>query len=277
MIWQMIKEAVEVHGNKTDNSVIRDYIVNKYPGVNINTILNQIIICTVNHESRVYYKENSNPRRCDDVYDFLFRPAPGKIEMYDTRLHGNWEICRDEKGVLIVREIKETIHQKKELSLVGNGYIEVDHLRAYLSKNLDIIEPDLELYVDIFGNDGVLYPTDFGPVDILATNKNGDFVVMKIKSEKIPDESSGVIMKFRNWVRRHLASGKPVRSYLIGSEINEHIRYSLADCTDVYLKEYDICINLKEIPKITDYNVPVNFMDPNGVEHIEIVTGESPQ
>jgi hypothetical protein len=81
LIWQMIKEAVEVHGNRATNIAIRDWILEQYPGTNVNTILNQIIICTVNHESRVHYKENSVPRRCNDVYDFLYKSAPGKIEM----------------------------------------------------------------------------------------------------------------------------------------------------------------------------------------------------
>ena len=78
-VWQMIKEAVEVHGNRTTNLAVRDWVVEHYPGTNVNTILNQIIVCTVNHESRVHYKENNRPRRCDDVYDFLYRPAAGKL------------------------------------------------------------------------------------------------------------------------------------------------------------------------------------------------------
>ena len=250
-VWQMIKEAVEVHGNKSTNVAVRDWILEHYPGTNVNTILNQIIVCTVNHESRVHYKENNRPRRSNDVFDFLFRPAPGKIEMYDPRIHGLWEISQDEKGVLFVREIKDKKESKKEDS-IGNGYMEARHLRAYLAKNLDLIEDGLELYVDLFGNDGVEYPSDFGPIDILATDRLGAFVIVEVKAEHYPDASSGQILKFRNWVKRHLAFGKPVRSYLIGSDIPEHVRYSLADCDGVFLKEYDLSITLKDVPKITD-------------------------
>jgi RecB family endonuclease NucS len=107
--------------------------------------------------------------------------------------------------------------------------------------------------VDIHGNDGVEYPTDFGPVDLLAIDKKGSFVVVEVKTDHFPDASSGQILKYRNWVRRHVASGKPVRSYLIGANIPEHVRYSLADCQDVFLKEFDLNIKLKDVPKIIEF------------------------
>jgi len=251
-VWQMIKEAVEVHGNKTTNIAVRDWILEHYPGTNVNTILNQIIVCTVNHESRVHYKENNRPRRCDDIFDFLYRSEAGKLEMYDPRLHGLWEIAENEKGVLLVKKVNESRENKKDEVSFGSGYLEGHHLRTYLAKNLHLIEEGIQLYVDVFGNDGVEYPSDFGPIDILAIDKQGRFVVIEIKTERFTDVSSGQILKFRNWVRRHLASGNKVRGYLIGSEIPEHIRYSLADCDDIYLKEYNLSIKLKDIPGISD-------------------------
>ena len=36
-VWQMVKEAVEVHGNKSTNTAIRDWILEHYPGVNVNS------------------------------------------------------------------------------------------------------------------------------------------------------------------------------------------------------------------------------------------------
>ncbi|MDG5814334.1 endonuclease NucS [Chitinispirillales bacterium ANBcel5] len=251
-VWQMIKEAIEVHGNKSTNMEVKEWVLKHYPGTNTNTILNQIIVCTVNHESRIHYKENQRPRRCCDAIDFLFRPSPGKLELYDTRIHGIWEIAQNKHGVLSVREVKENCESKKDNALVAGGYIDSTHLRHYLAKNLDLIEKDLQLYVDIFGNDGVEYETEFGPIDLLAVDKEGAFVIVEVKIDNYPDASSGQILKYKNWVRRHLAFGKPVRSYLVGPQIPEHVRYSLADCDDVFLKEYDLSIKLKDIPKIND-------------------------
>lgn len=251
-VWQMIKEAVEIHGNKTTNIAVRDWILEHYPGTNVNTILNQIIVCTVNHESRIYYKENSHPRRCDDIYDFLYMPETRKLEMYDPRLHGTWEIAENKKGVLFVRKVNEAGESRNGDVSIGCGYLEENLLRTYLAKNLELIEDGLQLYVDAFGNDGVEYPTDFGAIDILAVDKQGKFIVIEINTDRFTDVSSGKILKYRNWVRRHLASGKKVCGYLIGSEIPEHIRYSLADCEEIYLREYDLSIKLKNIPGISD-------------------------
>ncbi|NLE00107.1 MAG: hypothetical protein GX640_09540 [Fibrobacter sp.] len=251
-VWQMIREAVEVHGNKCSNADIKEWIVEHYPGTSVNSILNHIIICTVNHESRVHYKENNRPRRCTDILDFLYRPCAGKVEMYDSRIHGNWEIAQDEKGVLFVRQIKEIKDFTKDRTSVTGSYIETANLRAYLAKNLELIENNLELYVDGAGNDGVEYPTDFGPIDLLCIDRNGAFIITEILTSNTPDASTGQILKHRTWVRRHLAFGKPLRCYLVGSSIPEHVRYSLADNEDVFLKEYDLTIRLKDIPKISD-------------------------
>jgi hypothetical protein len=172
--------------------------------------------------------------------------------MYDPRIHGVWEIAQNEKGVLFVREVKEIKDCNNEQITIANSYIEAKHLRAYLAKNLDLIDEGLELYVDVFGNDGVEYPSDFGPIDLLCIDKGGSFVIVEILTNHTPDASTGQLLKHRTWVRRHLASGKPIRSYLVGSSIPEHVRYSFADNEDVFLKEYDLSIRLKDIPKITD-------------------------
>ena len=71
-VWQMIKEAVESLGGKATYSEIKDYIWEKYGKVNESTINCQIIVCTVNHPSRIHYPENKKPRVANSRYDFLF-------------------------------------------------------------------------------------------------------------------------------------------------------------------------------------------------------------
>jgi RecB family endonuclease NucS len=97
-----------------------------------------------------------------------------------------------------------------------------------------------------------MYPTDFGQVDILCVGRNGIFIIIEILTDRFPDASSGQILKHRAWVKRHLSFGKPVRSYLVGASIPEHVRYSLSDQDGVFLKEYDLSIRLKDVPKISE-------------------------
>ena len=58
-VWKMVKEAVEALGSPTTNVMVRDWILKKYPGTNKSTIGCQTIICTVNHDSRIHYPENT--------------------------------------------------------------------------------------------------------------------------------------------------------------------------------------------------------------------------
>ena len=171
-VWQMVKEAVENLGGKATYSEIKDYIRNKYGEVNESTINCQIIVCTVNHPSRIHYPENKKPRIANSRYDFLFSTGykyrRGEVELYDPEKHGTWEIRKDEYGKLTVaqtglEEVPETegaedVAEDQELLFPVES-----HLRDFIAKNIEAITVNgrsLRLYVDENGRDGVEYPTD---------------------------------------------------------------------------------------------------------------------
>lgn len=206
-VWQMIKEAITDLGGKSSNTDIRDWILKRYPGTNFNTIQCQIIVCTVNHTSRIYYPENHRPRIANSQYDFLYRPERSKVELYDPSVHGLWEIYEDDNGMLGVRQTTDGNAKNTydvELNdipekLPVSGFAQEFHLRDFLAKNLNVIEEGLQLYSDDNDNDGVEYPTGIGRIDILAVDNKGDFVVVELKVEKCPDSASGQIMRGRVW------------------------------------------------------------------------------
>src|SRR2546428_7276988 len=106
-VWQMIRDAAQALGSPTTNIAIRDWILQRYPNTNKSTISAQIVVCTVNHSSRIHYPENRKARLANGPYDFLFRTGPGQLEWYDPARHGTWEIVKDEDGNLIVQEAGE--------------------------------------------------------------------------------------------------------------------------------------------------------------------------
>jgi hypothetical protein len=245
----MIREAMEAMGGKASNVAVRDWVLEHYPGTNPNTVQSQIIICTVNHDSRVHYPENQRPRQAEGEYDFLYRSGPGQLELYDPRIHGRWEIAQDPQGFYFVRRTDTMRQGKREEIFVGGGMIEEQQLRSHLARGLGLLEEGLELFVDTLGNDGIEYQTDIGPIDILAVDPQGAFVIIILQVQRTAEQVSGQALAFVNWVKQYLAEGRPVRGYIVGAHIADSIRYALANRNDIFLKEYKLNITLKDVPR----------------------------
>jgi len=259
---QIVKEAVEALGGRTANVAVRDWILRKYPGTNQNSISAQIVLHTVNHTSRIHYPENQKPRIADGKQDFLFRPERGHVELHDPAVHGVWEIFETDDGRLSVRqkdddigEVSRPVVSRQEAEAAvdeGDAFAEESHLRDYLAQHLETVEEGLQLYVDEDGNTGVEYQTPIGRVDILAVDRNDDFVVIELKVSRGPDSVSGQLLRYKSWVKRHLAEGKGVRGIIIANSFSERVRYSLADIDDVTLMKYELSISLQRVPNLDE-------------------------
>ena len=107
-VWQMIKEAIDTINGPISYTEIKDYINKKWPNENQKTITAQIIVLTVNHESRIHYPENHKPRltNSNSNYDLLFTIGRGRVEKYNFHKHGVWEIYKSENGKLGIRRFK---------------------------------------------------------------------------------------------------------------------------------------------------------------------------
>ena len=253
-VWQMVKEAVEALGGKTTNVAIRDWILSQYPGTNTNTIQCQIIVCTVNHPSRVHWPENKKARAANTEHDFLFRSSRGEVELYDPVKHGHWEIYEREDGRFAVRQVdSDIIDEAIEIpeasteAAVSSGFAAEAHLRDYLAQHLEQVEPGLELYVDDDGTSGVEYATQIGRIDILAVDCDGGFVVIELKVSRGPDSVAGQALRYKNWVQKHLADGRRVRGVIIAQHVSERILYAIAADPAVSAKEYEMSLTLSDV------------------------------
>lgn len=97
---------------------------------------------------------------------------------------------------------------------------------------------------------GVEYATDVGRIDILAVDAQGGLLIIELKVSRGPETVCGQLLRYRGWVKRHLANGRRVRSLIIAQHISDCIRYAIADVEDVYLKEYALNITLKDVPHL---------------------------
>lgn len=108
-VWLMIKEAVENLNGLVSYSDIKEYINGKWTDVNQDTITAQIIVLSVNHDSRIHYPENHKPRltNSNSPYDLLFNIDRGKVEKYDIKKHGIWEIYKDATEKLGIKKFEK--------------------------------------------------------------------------------------------------------------------------------------------------------------------------
>jgi hypothetical protein len=90
-------------------------------------------------------------------------------------------------------------------------------------------------------------PTPVGRIDILAVDSGGGFVVVELKVSRGPDAAAGQVLRYRNWVRKHLADGKPVRGIVIAQHVSEKILYAIASDADVHAMEYEISLKLRSV------------------------------
>lgn len=106
MMWPKICAFCEV-----SYSEIKQFVWTKYPDVNSSTLTCQIIVCSVNHPSRIHYPENKKPRACTTQYDFLYNTSRGRVTLYDPERHGLWEIAETTDSRLVVRLAQEGVDE----------------------------------------------------------------------------------------------------------------------------------------------------------------------
>ena len=175
--------------------------------------------------------------------------------------HGHWEICQREDGRFIVRQVdSDIINEAVEISSVAteavaeaaisSGFAAEAHLRDYLAQHLEQVEPGLELYVDDDGTSGVEYVTPIGRIDILAVDRDDGFVVIELKVSRGPDSVAGQILRYKNWVQKHLADGRCVRGIIIAQHVSEKVLYAIVSDLDISVMEYEISLALRPVPRL---------------------------
>jgi len=251
----MIKEAVEQFDNRVvSNKEIKDYIIEKYGEMNKTTINCQILICTVNAPSRIHYPENKRPRVTDSKYDFLYNVGRGLVEKYNPETHGLWEICSVDKNKLAVKRVDAVLHSDNyedsdSAAIVTDSEYNEENkdftfalesqLRDFIAENLSLIDNTLSLFVSDEGVAGVEYRIDVGIIDILAQNKNDEFVVIELKLSRGADAVLGQLQRYMGWIKKNLSENNaPVHGIIIAKSISDRLKYAVSVAQNISLFEY---------------------------------------
>jgi len=142
-------------------------------------------------------------------------------------------------------DVLETISASdEEMEFVLEKYLE-----DFIVDNWEKIDfgEKLTLFKDDNENIGKQYYTeDAGYIDILALDKNKDFVVIELKKGKKNDEVVGQTLRYVGWVRRNLAKDhQKVRGVIIVGDRDKKLEYALQEISDkVSVKIYSVSFKL---------------------------------
>ncbi|MGH7954188.1 MAG: endonuclease NucS domain-containing protein [Limisphaerales bacterium] len=125
-------------------------------------------------------------------------------------------------------------------------------LQQFLAKNLELIEPGLQLYKDEEDEQitGLEFPAGDRFIDILAADKSNNYVVVELKVSKGYDRVVGQLLRYMAWIEQNLANeNQKVRGAIVAREISEDLKLATSKIPDVTLLEYELKVTLH---KVTD-------------------------
>lgn len=126
-----------------------------------------------------------------------------------------------------------------------------EYLENFIVKNWSNISfgEDLTLYVDDEGSPAQQYPTSEGFIDLLAKDRDGNFVVIELKKGRSNQQVVGQILGYVGWVKNNLIEeGGTVRGIIIAADGNRALM--------------DAVSTVSEFISVKYYRVKFNFEDP---------------
>ncbi|MFH7040793.1 endonuclease NucS domain-containing protein [Paucibacter sp. JuS9] len=222
----------------------------KYPKLKPGSIRAHLVQAATNDKSRVHHPATN------ETDDLLFKVASGQFRLYEAgkdpapiRELIAGDVARQEQTG--AEEEDDASEGPAEAQPGSTQFALEQDLQRYLADNLHIIEPGLSLFEDEEIK-GLEYPAGGGRrIDILATDKDGGFVVLELKVEKGYDRVVGQLLRYMNWVRKELADpGQRVRGIIVCRTMSEDLRLACASIPDVELLEYRLSVTVAKVPTL---------------------------
>lgn len=242
----LFKDMVQEFGLHPGDILTRERVLSwfkaRYPKVKPATIAAHLILHSTNAPSRVHY--NVNPDGADDLFFQidaqhyrLYNPASDPSPIYEKR---------GGDGAAGGNDLTDEAEGPEEPAAASEFAYEKD-LQSFLSKNLGLIEPGLHLYEEE-GIKGIEYPAGGRSIDILAVDRNSNFVVIELKVSRGYDRVVGQVLRYVAWIADNLADpNQSVRGVIVAREISEDLLLASSRVPDIELYEYEMSVTLKRV------------------------------
>ena len=148
--------------------------------------------------------------------------------------------CQDSKDII------SSSSSDEDIILPSSSFALEKHLEDYICKNWD---------TTIFGRNynkyenGRLFPTETGPLDILALrNDEKEFLVLELKRDKANEAVVAQTLRYMGYIKSKLATKKEsVRGCIIATEEDIGLTYALAVTPNIDFYKYKIDFSLDKV------------------------------
>lgn len=229
-----------------------DWFAERYPNINPHTVGMHVDGMSVNNIARRRNHTNIKPGSGHDLFwkvgrgqYRLWEPDTDPPPVYKPGTVAIPPVASVAASALDSEDEEEAGGETEQESSPSREFAFERDLKNYLARNLNALERGLELY-DEGGVPGIEYPVGGRYIDILGVDADGAFVVVELKVSRGYDKTLGQLMRYMGWVRRHLATGRPVRGIIVASGITEDLKIATW-VPDVKLVEYEIEFRLKQV------------------------------
>lgn len=222
------------------------WFVSKYPAIKKGTVEAHVEAMSANSRSRKHHP-NVKPNAS---WDLFFKVGPGRYRLWDPEEDPGPiyidDIVDAEAKQAAIGESAEAEEEEREEEAAGTVFAFERDLQNYLARNLEALGPDLRVYEEE-GLTGVEYPVGGRYIDILAVDKDDNFVVVELKVSRGYDRTVGQLLRYMGWVRENLADGRKVCGIIVANDITEDLKLAASHLPDVSLVEYEITFRLTPV------------------------------
>ena len=232
----MVSDLSLQKGDILERDRINSWFKQKYPLIKPGTISAHLLKLSINAPSRIHYNVDQNGRD-----DLLYQIDSKKFRLYDPSSDPDPIYSRQKEDEIIKGEHKNSNEEN------GNEFAYEKDLQNFLAKNLSLIEPGLTLYMeeDITG---IEFPVGNRFIDILAKDKENNYVVIELKVSRGYDRVVGQILRYMAWIRKnHAEENQKVRGTIIAREISDDLLLACSETKNVELYEYSLSVSLNKI------------------------------
>jgi len=118
-------------------------------------------------------------------------------------------------------------------------------IQRYLAEHLNEIEDGLTIYSDD-EHEGIEYPINAGRIDILAKDKNGNFVVIEIKAKRANKTALAQILSYMGALKEKFGDGIGIRGILVAKDFDNAIIHATKVVPNIELVKYSVFFKFKK-------------------------------